>query len=322
MTLHRNARTCPESRELIARRVLDQGWTLAAAAAAAGVGLPTARKWVRRRARGESLEDRSSAPRRVRNRTPRDRVEAVLALRRVRLTAEQIAAELEMAPSTVSLICKREVLGRLPPLERGAPDAAMSEGARGSSSTSTSKSSGESIGSGTGSRADAPATTAPAEPAGTTSMSSSTTPPGSPTPRSSPTSTPRPRPAFCDGRSPISPRSGSPSSASSPTTATPIARPSTRSPAGSSGSATSAPAPTRRAPTARRSGSSRRSWTAGPTTPSMAQAASEPRRCRRGWTATTESVPTARLGGCRRWIVWPNSMPTTWLAPTPSHLSR
>ena len=122
MTLHRNARTCPESRELLARRVLEEGWTLTAAAEAAGVSVPTARKWARRKARGESLEDRSSAPRRVANRTPRDRVEAVLALRRIRLTAEQIAEQLEMAPSTVSLICKRAGLGRLPRLEPAAPE--------------------------------------------------------------------------------------------------------------------------------------------------------------------------------------------------------
>jgi transposase InsO family protein len=121
MTLHRNARTCPESRELMARRVLEEGWTLAAAAEAAGVSVPTARKWVRRRQGGESLEDRSSAPRRVHNRTPDDRVEAVLALRRIRLTAEQIAAQLEMAPATVSLILKRAGLGRLPRLEPVGP---------------------------------------------------------------------------------------------------------------------------------------------------------------------------------------------------------
>jgi transposase InsO family protein len=122
MTLHRNARTCPESRELLARRVLEEGWTLTAAAEAAGVSVPTARKWVRRRQRGESLEDRSSAPRRVANRTPRDRIEAVIALRRIRLTADEIAEQLEMAPSTVSLICKRGGLGRLPRLEPAGPE--------------------------------------------------------------------------------------------------------------------------------------------------------------------------------------------------------
>ena len=122
MKLHANARTCPNSRALIAARVLEQGWSLAAAAEAAGVSVPTGRKWVRRRQRGESLEDRSSAPRRVHNRTPEDRVEAVLALRRIRLTAEQIAEQLGMAASTVSLICKRAGLGRLPRLEPAAPE--------------------------------------------------------------------------------------------------------------------------------------------------------------------------------------------------------
>ena len=48
MTLHRNARTCPSSRRLIAHRVIEEGWTLTAAAEAAGVSVPTARKWVRR----------------------------------------------------------------------------------------------------------------------------------------------------------------------------------------------------------------------------------------------------------------------------------
>ena len=60
--------------------------------------LPTARKWVRRyRERGEAgLLDHSSAPKRIANRTPDDRVEAILSLRRVRFTGLQIAAEHEL----------------------------------------------------------------------------------------------------------------------------------------------------------------------------------------------------------------------------------
>ncbi len=118
MTLHRNARTCPASRRLIARRVLEEGWGLTAAAEAAGVSVPTARKWVRRfKEDGEAgLDDRSSAPRRCPNRTPRERVGAVLALRRLRFTAEQIGEALSMPHSTVSLILKREGVGRLPRL--------------------------------------------------------------------------------------------------------------------------------------------------------------------------------------------------------------
>ena len=94
MKLHGNARTCPHSRRLIALRVLEQGWTLAQAAEAAGVSVRTASKWVARyRAEGEprAWHDRSSAPRRSPNRTPEERVEAIAALRRLRMTAAEIA---------------------------------------------------------------------------------------------------------------------------------------------------------------------------------------------------------------------------------------
>jgi transposase InsO family protein len=122
MTLHRNARTCPRSRRLIARRVLDEGWSLATAAEAAGVSEPTARKWLRRyREHGEAgLQDRSSAPRRIPHRTPTDREQAICKLRAVRFTGPQIADLLGMPASTVSLILKRNGLGRLPRLDAGA----------------------------------------------------------------------------------------------------------------------------------------------------------------------------------------------------------
>src|SRR4051794_28347213 len=112
MKLHANARTCPKSRALMAERVLDRGWSLAAAAEAAGVSEVTARKWVRRAAAGESLEDRSSAPRRVPSRLSQRTVEAIAALRRLRMTAAQIAEVLGLALSTVSLWLKRIGLGK------------------------------------------------------------------------------------------------------------------------------------------------------------------------------------------------------------------
>ena len=63
----------------------------------------------RYRREGErGLRDRSSAPRRVANRTPQERVEAIMALRRLRFTAAEIAEVLEMALSTVSAV----LLGR------------------------------------------------------------------------------------------------------------------------------------------------------------------------------------------------------------------
>ena len=71
MKLHRNAALSWNGRRQFAERVVDQGWTLTAAAAAAEVSVRCARKWVGRyRAAGEAgLVDRSSAPHRVANRT-------------------------------------------------------------------------------------------------------------------------------------------------------------------------------------------------------------------------------------------------------------
>jgi transposase InsO family protein len=120
MKLHRKARTCPNSRQLIASRVLEGGWSLRSAAEAAGVSEPTARKWVRRARGGESLEDRSSRPLRSPARLPQHLVEAIETLRRVRMTAAEIAEMLGLALSTVSLWLKRIGLGkrsRLDPLE-------------------------------------------------------------------------------------------------------------------------------------------------------------------------------------------------------------
>jgi transposase InsO family protein len=121
MKLHRNAGTCPKSRALIARRVLEERWSLRSAAEAAGVSEPTARKWVRRRAAGEPLDDRSSRPRRSPARLPKLLVEAIETLRRVRMTAAEIAEILGLALSTVSLWLKRIGLGKRSRLEPPEP---------------------------------------------------------------------------------------------------------------------------------------------------------------------------------------------------------
>jgi transposase InsO family protein len=100
---------------LLAERVLRDGWTLTAAAEAAGVSVRCARKWVGRyRLEGEcGLADRSSAPRRVANRTPADRVAVILLLRQLRMTAAEISETLAMPLSTVSVVLRRLGMGRL-----------------------------------------------------------------------------------------------------------------------------------------------------------------------------------------------------------------
>ena len=115
MKLHANAALSLTRRRLLCRRVVDQGWTLTKAAAAAEVSVRCARKWVGRYlAEGEAgLLDRSSAPQRVANRTDDSRIAAIAALRRLRFTGPEIAELLGMSLSTVSGILTRIGLGKL-----------------------------------------------------------------------------------------------------------------------------------------------------------------------------------------------------------------
>jgi transposase InsO family protein len=115
MNLHANAALSLNKRLVLARRVLEEGWTLKKAAEAAEVSVRCARKWVGRyRAEGEmGLLDRPSVPRCVANRTCERRVEAIAALRRLRFTGPEIAETLGMALSTVSGILQRIGMGKL-----------------------------------------------------------------------------------------------------------------------------------------------------------------------------------------------------------------
>jgi transposase InsO family protein len=114
MDLHGNAALSWSGRRELARRVVDQGWTLTAAASAAGVSVRCARKWVSRYRSGDrDLLDRSSAPGTVANRTDPARVAVIVKLRRLRMTAAEIAETLQMPLSTVSGILTRLGIGRL-----------------------------------------------------------------------------------------------------------------------------------------------------------------------------------------------------------------
>src|SRR4051812_27068884 len=115
MKLHANARLSVKGRGLLVDRVEVAGWSLSAAAEAAGISERTARKWLGRyRADGPAgLLDRASAPVVVANRTDERRIEAIAALRRVRLTGAEIAECLGMALSTVSGILTRIGMGKL-----------------------------------------------------------------------------------------------------------------------------------------------------------------------------------------------------------------
>ncbi len=123
MKLHGNARSCPRSRSLMVRRVEDQAWTLAAAAEAAGVSVRTVSKWLAcYRVEGEEgLLDRCSAPHSIPHRTAEERVQVIAALRRLRMTAAEIAETLAMPLSTVSAVLTRIGLGKRSRLEPAEP---------------------------------------------------------------------------------------------------------------------------------------------------------------------------------------------------------
>jgi transposase InsO family protein len=123
MNLHGNARTCPKSRELLVERVLLKNWPVTAAAAAAGVSERTVWRWLRRwREEGAAgLADRSSRPHRSPTQLPRPQVDAIEKLRRLRMTAAQIAEVLGLALSTVSVWLKRIGLGKRSRLEPPEP---------------------------------------------------------------------------------------------------------------------------------------------------------------------------------------------------------
>src|SRR4051794_26769495 len=123
MKLHANAALSLNRRRRLCERLVVEQWTATKAAEAAEVSVRTARKWVRRyQAEGEAgLVDRPSTPLRQPTRTSEERVQAIAALRHVRLTGAQIAEALEMPLSTVSGILTRIGLGKLSRLEPPEP---------------------------------------------------------------------------------------------------------------------------------------------------------------------------------------------------------
>jgi transposase InsO family protein len=115
MKLHGNAALSLNGRRRMVGMVVEQDRSITQAAAVAGVSVRTCSKWVRRYlADGEAgLFDRSSAPRRVHNRTDEQLVQLLAALRRLRFTAPELADLLDMPGSTISGILKRIGMGKL-----------------------------------------------------------------------------------------------------------------------------------------------------------------------------------------------------------------
>lgn len=123
MNIHKNAPLTPLGRERMVQMVLG-GLTPEATARAVGVSPRTVRKWVARfEADGAvGLQDRSSRPHALRNPTPTDIVERIIALRRERWTGERIAQTVGVSSATVSRVLRRAGLSRMKDLEPAEPD--------------------------------------------------------------------------------------------------------------------------------------------------------------------------------------------------------
>jgi transposase InsO family protein len=119
MNHHKNARLTFARRLEMVQDMTEHKLTPAAAAAAAGVSEPTARKWLGRYlAGGEvALVDTSSRPASSPRRISESKALAVVELRRRRLTQARIAASLGLSEATVSRVLRRAGLSKLSSLQ-------------------------------------------------------------------------------------------------------------------------------------------------------------------------------------------------------------
>ena len=122
MDVHKNARTTPYSRALIATRV-GSGEPVTAVARAVGVCERTVRKWAARHAEGKlALEDRSCRPHRSPRAIGADVVVEIERLRRrCRWTGGEIARAVGISRATVARTLRQLGVARLSALEPPAP---------------------------------------------------------------------------------------------------------------------------------------------------------------------------------------------------------
>lgn len=118
---HRRARLTPFGRLLLVNRILEEGWSVSAAAGSMGISRATAHKWVRRfRDEGPSgLHDRSSAPHRSPHALTAHEVRRIVKARRhLKLGPHRLGPELGHPRSTIYAVLRRQGLSRLSYLDR------------------------------------------------------------------------------------------------------------------------------------------------------------------------------------------------------------
>ena len=118
--MHRNAPLTPEGRRRLCQ-LIEDGWTVAAAAESMRISRQTAHKWWRRyrEAGPAGLVDRSSRPRRCPTRTPARVERRVVELRRRhQVSAARLAPRAGVPASTLHRIWQRHGVSRLSDLDR------------------------------------------------------------------------------------------------------------------------------------------------------------------------------------------------------------
>ena len=118
--MHRNAPLTPEGRFRLCQ-LIEDGWTVAAAAESMRISRQTAHKWWRRyREAGQAgLVDRSSRPRRCPTKTPAKVERQAVALRRChQLGPARLAARAGLPASTLHRVFQRHGVSRLSDLTR------------------------------------------------------------------------------------------------------------------------------------------------------------------------------------------------------------
>ncbi len=123
MNTHKNARLTFARRLEMVMLMTAGGLRPCAAAAAHGVSVPTARKWLGRylAGGGSALADRSSRPARSPRSIEPAKALAIAELRRKRLTQARIATDLGVSKSTVGRVLARAGLSKLSDLDPAEP---------------------------------------------------------------------------------------------------------------------------------------------------------------------------------------------------------
>jgi transposase InsO family protein len=115
MNIHKNARTTPQSRAVLVRRVLIEHWPVSAVAEAFGISVRTVYKWLARfRVEGAAgLVDRRSIARCRPHALAPAWLQLIRLLRAGKMVASEIARRLPLARSTISAVLTRLGLGRV-----------------------------------------------------------------------------------------------------------------------------------------------------------------------------------------------------------------